>query len=110
MKLTGEQRRALELYRDFREEEPGKRKRVQLSIPTHLALMGPLEFIGYRTTHARKSVLYTHEFSPGSRPMLCAGGARGELFIVGDRFHVTERGIVDLDASGREIDDGGGHR
>lgn len=68
-------------------------------------VMGQVEFIGYRTTHGSTLVLYKHDFAPGSRPQLAAGPKRNQLFLVGGRYRVTDRGIVDLDAKNREIDD-----
>jgi hypothetical protein len=105
VKLTKEQREAIALFRDFREKSPGRIIRLDVDIPTALAVMGRLEFVGYRTTHGRKSVLYTHEFAPGSRPLLCAGSRDNQLFILDGSFRVTERGIVDLNRKGQEIDD-----
>lgn len=110
MKLTREQREVVKLFRRFRERDPTRAKNVSIELPDAVMVMGPLEFVGYRTTHGKKAVLYTHEFAPGSRPLLCAGPKNGQLYLIGGRFRVTDRGIVDLDARGREIDDGGGHR
>lgn len=107
MKLTKQQRAALALFRDFRERDATRAKRIDIDIPDALMVMGHVEFIGYRTTHGKKAVMYKHDFAPGSRPLLCAGPEVGQLFLIGDRFHVTDRGIVDLDADGDEIDDGG---
>lgn len=105
MKLNREQREAAALFEDFREKTPQRVIRLDVDIPRALAVMGRLEFVGYRTTHGKKSVLYTHEFSPGSRPLLCAGPRDNQLYILQGSFRVTERGIVDLDRRGREIDD-----
>ena len=97
-------RRARSLYRAFREEKPGRSRRIEIDIPRAAAVMGHAEFIGYVTTHGRKTHLYIHQFAEGSRPLLVAGRRRGQLFFVGQRFKVTARGITDLDPSGREID------
>lgn len=98
-------RNAFQLYRDFREDTPQRAKRVNVRIPKTVMHMGDVEYIGYRTTHGRKVVHYHHDFAAGSRPVLAAGPGRNELLLVGGRYHVTDRGIVDLDARGREIDD-----
>lgn len=108
-KLNRDERAAVELFRGFREREPERAQVIDLDIPDALMVMGYAEFIGYRTTHARQGALYRHDFASGSRPLLCAGAEPGQLFLIGGRFHVTERGIVDLTARGQEIDDGG-HR
>ena len=105
MKLTKVQRSAVELFRGFREREPTRAINVDVDIPEAVMIMGNLERVDYRTTHGRRSVLYKHLFTPGSRPILCAGPKRGQLYIIGEDFKVTERGIVDLDVRGREIDD-----
>ena len=104
-RLTQEQRNALQLYRDFREDEPRRIKRIKLELPGAVVVMGIADCIGYRTTHGKKGVVYMHDFAPGSRPYLCAGTRDNQLFLIGGRFRVTERGIVDLDSSGNEIDD-----
>jgi hypothetical protein len=105
VRLTREQREAIELVRGFREKEPRRMIKLDVDIPRAVAIMGPLEFVGYRTTHGRRSVLYRHDFAAGSRPFLCSGPHENQLFVLGGRYHVTERGIVDLSASGLEIDD-----
>jgi hypothetical protein len=104
-RLTREQKDAIALFRDFREEAPGRIVTLDVDIPTALAVMGRLEYVGYRTTHGRRSKLYKHEFAPGSRPLLCAGPTDNQLYILQGSFRVTDRGIVDLDRRGREIDD-----
>lgn len=97
-------RGAFKLAEEFREKTPTRVKRISYRVPSALMIMGHIEFIGYRTTHGGELVLYKHEFSPGSRPHLAAGSKRNQLFIVGGRYRVTDRGIVDLDARGRELD------
>lgn len=97
-------RRASRLYRAFREAEP--RRALKVRIPSGAyTVMGHVRQIQYDTTHRGKTHLYKHTFAPGSRPMLIAG-ARGQLYLLNGRFHVTGRGIVDLDPRGREIEDG----
>ena len=95
--------RAAKLYREFREVPARRAKRVAFKVPHAVAVMGPVEFIGYMTTHNGKATLYIHEFAPGSRPLLAAGKGRGQLLLVGNRFRVTARGITDLDVRGREL-------
>lgn len=68
--------------------------------------MGHVEFIGYVTTHRGKTHLYIHEFAPGSRPLMTAGPHRNQLLLIGGRYRVTSRGIVDLDARGRPVKEG----
>jgi hypothetical protein len=98
-------KKALALYKEFREAKPKRAFAVEIEIPTALMSMGNIRFIGYDTTRNGKTELYKHDFAAGSRPVLCADGEVGQLFIIGGRYHVTPRGIVDIDAKGQEIDD-----
>ncbi len=104
--MSDELKRATRLYRAFRESEPRAVRRVHVQAPKGKALvrMGVCEFIGYMTTHQGRPALYVHHFAPGSRPALYAGTNRNELYLVGGRFHVTGRGITDLDARDKETD------
>lgn len=96
--------RSARLYRAFRESEPKKARWVKVRRPKAVMVMGHAEFIGYATTHGRRGALYIHEWAEGSRPLLCATGRTGELFLLLGRFKVTGRGITDLDARGRVTD------
>jgi hypothetical protein len=98
-------KKAKELYRKFREAEPGRIRRVAYDPPKTAFSMGYCEAILYTTTHNGKAVMYKHTFAKGSRPLLCAGPKKNQLLLVGGRFRVTERGIVDLTPRGREIED-----
>ncbi len=98
-------RKAKKLYEKFR-EAPARRARVgNVKLPRAVAVMGYLEVVGYSTTHGGKAKMYKHTFAKGSRPLLCAGPGKNQLFLIGGRFHVTDRGIVDLTPKGREIED-----
>jgi hypothetical protein len=94
---------AAELYREFREDEPRRARKIKVKLPKAVAVMGHVEFVGYVTTHRGKVHLYIHEFAPGSRPLLCAGSGKSQLYLIGGRFTVTGRGITDLDRSGRTV-------
>lgn len=96
---------AANLYKKFREVEPQRARRVTINLPKSVMVMGYLEFVGYSTTHNGKAAMYKHKFAKGSRPLLCAGPGRNQLILVGGRYHVTERGIVDLTPRGTEIED-----
>lgn len=96
--------RAARLYRAFREKTPQRAKRVSMNLPRALMVMGHVDFIGYTTSHADgKATPYKHDFAKGSRPLLCTGVGTNQLFLVGGRYRVTGRGIVDLDARRREL-------
>ena len=97
-------KQAVDLYTSFREKKPRKIKRLSVEIPTVVACMGHVEFIGYRTTHGKKLTLYKHDFAPGSRPLLCVSANGRQLMLLGGRYKWTDRGIVDRDAQDREIE------
>lgn len=98
-------RKAKALYRKFREAEPGRVRKVKYDPPKSAMVMGYLEGVLYSTTHGGRSQNYKHVFAKGSRPLLCAGPGKNQLILVGGRYHVTERGIVDLTPRGKEIED-----
>jgi hypothetical protein len=91
------------LYKGFREEPAERARRVEFKVPHAVAVMGHMEFFGYMTTHAGKTHLYVHQFAPGSRPVLGAGKGRNQLFLIGGRYRVTDRGVVDYGPGGREV-------
>lgn len=93
-------KRAYKLYSDFRERKPTRARRVPYKLPRAVASMGYLDALSYSTTHGKRAVRYQHKFHAGSKPLLCTDGK--VLVIVGGRFHVTDRGIVDLGVTGRE--------
>ncbi len=98
-------RKAKALYEKFREAPAKKARVVKVTLPKSVAVMGYLEFVGYSTTHGGQAAMYKHKFAKGSRPLLCAGPGKNQLYLIGGRFHVTERGIVDLTPRGKEIED-----
>ncbi len=101
--MKKELRKAYKLYSEFREETPKRGRRIEFHLPKAVMVMGTVRAISYDTTRRGKTELYKHDFAPGSRPLLCASGD-GRLFLIEGRYHVTDRGIVDLDGSGREIE------
>jgi hypothetical protein len=92
-------------YRKFREAEPGRIRKITYDPPKTAFSMGYCEAILYSTTHGGQARMYKHTFAKGSRPILAAGPKKNQLLLIGGRFHVTERGIVDLTPKGREIED-----
>jgi hypothetical protein len=96
-------RSSASLYRGFREEPPQRARRVNFDVPAAVAVMGQVEFIGYATTHQGRTHLYVHQFAMGSRPTFAAGKGKNKAFLIGGRYRVTDRGIVDFDAAGREV-------
>lgn len=96
---------AVALYEGFREAKPKKIKTVKVKLPKAVAVIGHLEYVGYKTTHGRKTEFYQHDFAAGSRPLLCASADGKQLLLIGGHFVFGERGIVDVDKSGRERPD-----
>lgn len=70
-----------------------------------LMVMGHCDCIEYSTTIRGRAKLFRHDFAPGSKPLLCAAPGKGQLYLIGGRFKVTARGIVDLDTKNRLIYD-----
>jgi hypothetical protein len=100
-----QKKRATKLYEDFRETKVKRTRGIRIRYPKAVAIMGYCEAILYSTTHNGVAKLYKHKFAKGSRALLCAGPGKSQLYLIGGRFHVTDRGIVDLTPSGREIPD-----
>lgn len=98
-------RKAKKLYEDFRETSAKRARKIRIKYPRAVMVMGYCEAILYSTTHNGEAKLYKHKFAKGSRALLCAGPGPNQLYLIGGRFHVTERGIVDLTPSGKEIPD-----
>lgn len=94
--------RASRLYRAFRERKPTRARKFDL--PKAYAVLGTVDAIEYTTTHGQKAKLYRHDFAPGSKPLMGAAPGKGFIVLIG-RFRATVRGIVDLTARGREIED-----
>ena len=57
--------------------------------------LGPISDITYIAKRDGETAQYRHEFKPKSRPSLVASSDGTTLEIVGGRFRVTARGIVD---------------
>lgn len=102
-------KKAAKLYAEFREAKPKRGGVIEIDWPKTLTAIGNVRFIGYDTTRRGKTELYKHEFAQGSRPILCADPKNGQLYLVGGRYRFKTgklNGIVDIDASGKDIDDG----
>ncbi len=113
---------AADLYESFRGRKTGRtyrigvkfgsewltdRGRYNLIIPADLAVMGHAAAIEYDTTRDGSTMLARHEFARGSRPILAAAPGAGQIFLLGERFRWTDRGIMDIDRRGKLIDDAG---
>lgn len=87
--------RAAQLFRDFRELEPGEVTPIEIKLPRAAMVVGEIELIAYNTDHDGKAERYLHKFRRGARPMLLASDDGKTLLIWGGNFVFTERGIVD---------------
>lgn len=86
---------AARLFREFRDDEPGRVTELQISLPKAAMVIGELELVGYRTDHAGKAERYIHKFKPGARPAFLASADGRMLIILPGKFRFTPRGIVD---------------
>jgi hypothetical protein len=87
------------LAADLRERFTGQRTHVAGTvnippIPKVVALIGPVDFIGYTAVRDGRSEKYIHDFAHKDRPQL-AVGPDGSIWVLGGGFEFTERGIVD---------------
>lgn len=94
----------VQLYESFREKKPRRLNVVDVDIPTVVACIGYVTAIDYNTTHGSEAQPYRHAFVKGSRPLLCVSPDGRQLILLGGRYKFTERGIVDRDAKGREVE------
>jgi hypothetical protein len=98
---------AVKLYKSFRERNPKRIGKIDFKVPVAVACIGYVEGIDYKTTHGKKVTLYHHDFAAGSRPLLAVSADGKQLLLLGGRYQFTERGIVDRDAAGDEIENAG---
>lgn len=87
--------RAAQLFREFREAEPGRIKHTDIRTPAAAIQVGELDGVMYRTTHGGKREKYLHTFRKNARPQMLASHDGKQLLIVGGNFTFTRRGIVD---------------
>ncbi len=89
-------------YGDFTGRKPLRTRRMRVPVARGvLAVMGNVrEFHYVAVIEGEGAVNFVHKFKAGSAPLLATDGK--SLFLIGGRYHVTRRGIVDLDRGGRE--------
>src|SRR5271165_4262207 len=96
---------AVALFESFREKKQTKPLAVfKVKTPRVVAIIGYVDGFDYTTAHGKKEIAYRHEFAAGSRPLFCVSADGKQLLLIGGRFEFTDRGIVDHDAQGREIE------
>lgn len=74
--------------------------RAAIDIPGEIAFIGYIRAIDYDAIYDGKLTQARHWFAPGARPLLAVGTARGQVFLIGDRYQFTDRGFVDFDSRG----------
>lgn len=84
--------RAAALYRGFHEKPPRRVRFLRARLPKVAMQIGRLEGVMYDADHGPR---YRHMFRGKSRPYLVASPDGRTLVIVGGRFRMTARGIVD---------------
>lgn len=88
-------RAAAKLYEDFTGHEPKYIERVTVDVPEVLMLVGEMDAVLYTCIRDGRQEHYKHTFRKSSRPLLCSNETGTALFIVGGRYSMTDRGIVD---------------
>lgn len=92
------------LFQDFRDMDPSGVKVAAVRLPKAVIEMGDCVEIAYRVERNGRVEYYRHEFKGATLPVLAASPKRGGLYLIGGAYHVTGRGIVDLNARGEEIE------
>lgn len=87
--------KAVRLYRGFREAAPRGQERWDLPADTVGVKMGLCVGIIYATTIRGKKEKFIHEFRRDAAPVLAVGEDGTQLYLLGGKYRVTERGIVD---------------
>lgn len=73
-------------------------------IPDVAVVIGYMDGILYTTVRDGATEKYIHKFHSKSRPLFCVSPDGKSMWIVGGQYTFTERGIVDTDTRGREIE------
>lgn len=86
----------LQLFKDFRGDEPQGIDRVKLPPqPKVLMMIGECSGVMYETIRDGEKETYLHRFKKSSRPALCCTPDGKTLYLIGGVYQVTDRGIVD---------------
>jgi len=90
-----DQEKATKLLQKFSGRSDFDHQIVNIELPETAAVMGNLVGLIYEADKDDEVAQYIHEFDPASQPVLAVSPNGKQLFIVGGRFQVTSRGIVD---------------
>jgi hypothetical protein len=86
---------AIKLYSGFREERPDRVGEHELPADDTGVVMGDCIGIVYQTTIDGKREKFMHQFTARAAPMLAASWDGQHLYLLGGRYRVGPRGIVD---------------
>jgi len=92
--LKPELKRAVELYQDFRGDDPEYIDTVEVHDYGVFMVIGYLDFVGYHTVRDGEDERYIHHFKAKSRPLLCCSHDGKQLIILGGEYKFGERGII----------------
>lgn len=84
--------RAARLYQSFHEAAPTQVQRVKHREVKEAMALGRLDSVTYQTPDGK---LYRHRFIGAARPILAASHDGRQLVVLGGRYRMTWRGIVD---------------
>lgn len=102
--LTRQAEKGISLYKRFSGHDLEWWQDVEVpDLPAALVVIGDVDFIGYTTRRDGKKEAYEHKFSKAARPLLCVAPDGSQIILVGGQYIFTERGIVDTDAAGQQI-------
>lgn len=90
-----EVQQATDLFADFRGNAPRETIKVKMPSPKAGLVIGELDGVLYTTNRDGKKEKYIHEFKKRSRPLLVSSNDGSSLHILGGKYGMTERGIVD---------------
>jgi hypothetical protein len=94
--LANAETRARKLFENFTGMDGAVIEVINVpALPKAVAIIGELDFVGYTTVRESVTERYKHAFRKQSRPLLCVSHDGKSLYIVGGRYHFTERGIED---------------
>lgn len=87
--------RGIELFKNFRGEDPEHVDTVQLPCHAVAVVIGECDGILYTTRRDGKVEKYIHKFKGTSRPLLCTSFDGSQLYLLGGAYDFTDAGITD---------------
>jgi hypothetical protein len=88
--------RAADLFERFTGHDVSRGEVVDVPpLPDVVAIIGPVDFIGYTTVRDGRREKYIHHFAAKDRPKLAVTPDGSQILLIGGDYDFTERGIVD---------------